>query len=59
MKTLMKLGYVSVEVIVVAAIVIIGGLAGVSAFLKNGQNAQKTASENMNTALNEAQKFQD
>ena len=55
----MKLGYVSVEVIVVAAIVIIGGLAGVSAFLKNGQNAQKTASENMNTALNEAQKFQD
>ena len=55
----MKLGYVSVEVIVVAAIVIIGGLAGVSAFLKNGQNAQKTAAANMNTALNEAQKFQD
>ena len=55
MKTLMKLGYVSVEVIVVAAIVIIGGLAGVSAFLKNGQSAQKTASQTMNNAITNAQ----
>ena len=59
MKSLMKLGYVSVEVIVVAAVVIIGGLAGVSAFLKNGQSAQDRASKTMNNAITNAQTWVD
>ena len=55
MKNLMKLGYVSIEVIIVAAVVIVGGLCGVLAFIKNGKENQGKAVNAMNDAVAEAQ----
>lgn len=50
----MKKGYVSIEVIIVAAVVIVGGLCGVLAFIKNGQKNQEKASTAMDSAVTQA-----
>ena len=55
MKNLMKLGYVSIEVIIVAAVIIVGGLAGVLAFIKNGQKNQGKAAGAMDNAVTHAE----
>ena len=47
-----KKAYISIEVVILASIVIIGGMCGLSAFLKNGQNAQSQSAEAMNNAIN-------
>ena len=41
-RNLLKKAYVSIEVIIVAAVVITAGLSGVLAFVKNGKNNNKT-----------------
>ena len=46
-----KKAYISIEVVILASIVIIGGLCGLSAFLKNGQNAQSQSAEAMNNVI--------
>lgn len=55
MKKLLKAGYVSIEVIVVAAVIIVAGLAGVVAFVKNGQGNQKKATNAMQNAVTQAE----
>ena len=47
-----KKAYISIEIVVIAAVVLIGGLTGLSAFTKNGQNAQSQSAEAMNNAIN-------
>ena len=46
-----KKAYISIEVVILASIVIIGGMCGLSAFLKNGQNAQSQSAEAMNNVI--------
>ena len=46
-----KKAYISIEIVVIAAVVLIGGLAGTSAFLKNGQNAQSQSAAAMNNTI--------
>ena len=41
-RNLLKKAYVSIEVIIVAAVIITAGLSGVLAFVKNGKNNNKT-----------------
>lgn len=50
---LTKKAYVSIEIIVVAAVCIVGGLSGVLAFVKNGQDNQKKTVCAASTALGE------
>ena len=47
----LKKAYISIEIVIIAAVVLIGGLAGTSAFLKNGQSAQKSSAEAMNNTI--------
>ena len=44
-------GFISIEIVVIAAVVLIGGLTGLSAFLKNGQNAQSQSATAMNNTI--------
>ena len=46
-----KKGFISIEIVVIASVVLIGGLAGTSAFLKNGQNAQGQSAAAMNNTI--------
>lgn len=47
----LKKAYISIEIVVIAAVCIIGGLTGTSAFLKNGQNAQSQSAAAMNNTI--------
>ena len=50
-----KLGFVSIEVIIIAAVLIVAGLAGVLAFIKNGQKNQQKATNAMQNAVTAAE----
>ena len=51
LKNKLRKAYISIEIVVIAAVVLIGGLSGLSAFLKNGQGAQSQSAEAMNNII--------
>ena len=51
MNKLIKRGFIAIEAVIIAAVCILGGMAGTSAFLKNGQSAQARAATAMNNAI--------
>ena len=46
-----KKGFIAVEIIAVAFVALIGGLAGTSAYFKNGQSAQEKSAAAVNTSI--------
>ena len=46
-----KKGFIAIEAVIIAAVCILGGMAGTSAFLKNGQSAQARSAEAMNNTI--------
>lgn len=53
-KLLEKAGYVSIEVVVVAGIILLAGILAVGTFVKQGQDATSESNTAIGTALNNA-----
>ena len=52
MCKMIKKGFIAIEAVIIAAVCIIGGMAGTSAFLKNGQSAQSKSASAINETIN-------
>lgn len=53
-KLLEKAGYVSIEVVVVAGIILLAGILAVSKFVSTGQGATQDANNQISKSLNMA-----
>ena len=51
MKNLFKIGFISIEIVIIASVCLIGGLAGTSSFLKNGQSSQARSATAINNTI--------
>lgn len=54
MKNLKKVGYISIELIIVAGIVLVFGVFAVGKLMKSGNGAVETSTDAINKALSEA-----